>query len=106
VNVGKVGKMDRKIVLGAQDILKELSIARRGLGVAVIGRMTVDQWRGGTSAQRDGNQGQCKNRNGIRRYSPERSDAWASKTTYRPPCRATQNTKKPHGRPLRHRDEL
>src|ERR1700676_4502139 len=42
VNVGKVGKMDRKIVLGAQDILKELSIARRGLGVAVIGRMTVD----------------------------------------------------------------
>jgi hypothetical protein len=68
--------------------------------------MTVDQWRGGTSAQRDGNQGQCKNRNGIRCHASERSYAWASKTTCHPKRRAKRNTKKPHGRPLRHRDEL
>jgi hypothetical protein len=28
VNVGKVGKMDRKIILGTQDILQELGVAR------------------------------------------------------------------------------
>ena len=66
MNVGKVGKMDRKIVLGAQDILQQLGVACGGLALAVIGRMTIDDRRGRTSAQRNRSQGHGKDGHCIR----------------------------------------
>jgi hypothetical protein len=97
MNVGKVGKMDRKIVLGAQDILKELSVARRGLGVAVIGRSGFLSISG--AAEPHSTTAARTIKTAAASDAASGAACRASEPTCHPKRQAKAKYKKPHGRP-------